>query len=96
MLQDLRQRGTVAEGVRQPFNLGLLAAKGSLYATRPTLNTHIANPKTYTLMARRLFRAVANGTLKIPARRSFPLASVADAHRALESRETTGSTVLIP
>lgn len=85
-----------ASGAIDAFNIGLLAGKGSLYATRPTLFTHIANPKTYAQMARRLFRAVANGTLKIPARRSFALAKVADAHRALESRATTGSTVLIP
>lgn len=85
-----------ASGTIDAFDIGLLAKKGSLYATRPTLFTHIGNTQTYAQMARRLFRAVGNGTLKIPARRSFPLGSVADAHRALESRETTGSSVLIP
>lgn len=85
-----------ASGAVEAFNIGMLAAKGSLYATRPTLFTHIANPKTYAAMARRLFAAVGKGTLKIPVSHSFPLAKVADAHRALEGRQTTGSTVLLP
>lgn len=85
-----------ASGSVETFDIGLLAKKGSLYATRPTLFTHIANPATYAAMARRLFSAVAKGTLKIPARSRYPLAKVADAHRALEGRQTTGSTILIP
>ncbi len=79
-----------ASGAIEAFNIGVLASKGSLYATRPTLNTHVANPKTYAAMARRLFGAV------IPVSNRFPLAKAADAHRALEGRQTTGSTVLIP
>lgn len=85
-----------ASGAVEAFNIGMLAAKGSLFATRPTLFTHIANPKTYAAMAKRLFGAVGDGTLKIPATGSFPLAKVADAHRALEGRQTTGSTILVP
>lgn len=85
-----------ASGAVEAFNIGMLAAKGSLFATRPTLFTHIANPKTYAAMAKRLFAAVGDGTLKIPATGTFPLAKVADAHRALEGRKTTGSTILVP
>jgi NADPH2:quinone reductase len=85
-----------ASGPVEAFNLGLLSGKGSLYATRPTLFTHIGEPATYAAMARRLFGAVGKGTLKIPARNTFPLAKAADAHRALEGRQTTGSTILIP
>jgi NADPH:quinone reductase len=85
-----------ASGPVEAFDIGLLAKKGSLYATRPTLFTHIGNPATYAAMAKRLFTAVGNGTLSIPARNRFALKDVADAHRALEGRTTTGSTVLIP
>lgn len=85
-----------ASGAVEAFDLGLLAKKGSLYAARPTLFTHIANPKVYAAMARRLFAAVGGGTVKVPVSQKFPLAKAADAHRALESRQTTGSTVLIP
>lgn len=100
-LDCLKPFGTLASfgnasGPVEPFNLGMLGPKGSLYVTRPTLFTHIANRKTYDAMARRLFSAVAKGTLKIPARNTFPLAKVADAHRALEGRQTTGSTILLP
>ena len=85
-----------ASGAVEAFNLGILAAKGSLFVTRPTMNTHTADPKTYKAMAKNLFAAVADGTLKIPVNATFPLDKAADAHRALESRGTTGSTVLLP
>lgn len=85
-----------ASGAVDPFSLGLLGPKGSLYVTRPTLFTHINDPKTYAAMAKNLFASVADGTLKIPVNATFPLDKAADAHRALESRGTTGSTVLIP
>jgi NADPH:quinone reductase len=85
-----------ASGSVEAFDIGLLAKKGSLYATRPTLMTHVANPKTFAAMAKRLFGAVADGTLKIPAPGKVPLAKVAEAHIALQGRQTTGSTVLIP
>lgn len=85
-----------ASGPVAAFDLGLLSRKGSLYATRPTLFTHIGQRATYEAMARRLFRAVGDGTLSIPARNSFALEKAADAHRALESRATTGSTILVP
>lgn len=85
-----------ASGPVEAFNIGVLASKGSLYATRPTLFTHIGHRPTYEAMAERLFSAVADGTLSIPARNTFPLAKAADAHRALEGRATTGSTILVP
>lgn len=85
-----------ASGPVEGVNLGILAAKGSLYVTRPTLGTHAGNLETYRAMARRLFAAVAKGTLTIPVSNRFTLAKVGDAHRALEGRQTTGSTVLIP
>ncbi|CAN1562969.1 Qor NADPH,quinone reductase and related Zn-dependent oxidoreductases [Rhabdaerophilaceae bacterium] len=100
-LDCLKPFGTLASfgnasGAVEAFNLGILASKGSLFVTRPTLFTHIAKPETYRAMAKRLFGAVANGTLVIPARTSFPLEKAADSHRALESRGTVGSTILLP
>lgn len=85
-----------ASGAVEAFDIGLLAKKGSLFATRPTLFTHIGNPKTYAAMARRLFAAVGNGTVKVPIDQRFPLDKVVDAHIALQARKTTGSTVLLP
>lgn len=85
-----------ASGAVDPVNLGLLGPKGSLYVTRPTLFTHIGDAKTYAKMAKNLFRTVASGAVKIPINATFPLDRAIDAHRALESRETTGSTVLLP
>lgn len=85
-----------ASGSIEAFNIGMLASKGSLYATRPTLFTHLAHRPTYVEMAKRLFKAVADGTVSVPASRSFKLAEAAKAHEALEGRQTTGSTVLIP
>jgi len=85
-----------ASGAVESFNLGILAAKGSLYVTRPTLNTHTAKRETMIAMAKNLFEAVLSGKVKVPVNATFALKDAADAHRALESRGTTGSTVLIP
>ena len=85
-----------ASGAVPPFSLSMLASRGSLKVTRPTLFTHTANAKTCQEMARHLFDKVASGAVKIRIDQSFPLEQVADAHRALESRATTGSTVLTP
>lgn len=85
-----------ASGAVESFNLGILAAKGSLYVTRPTLNTHTAKRETMIAMANNLFGAVLSGKVKVPVNATFALKDAADAHRALESRGTTGSTVLIP
>ena len=85
-----------ASGPIDAFNIGILAQKGSLYATRPTLNTHIAKRETLEEIAGDLFKVVASGAVKIAIHSRRPLAEAADAHRALEGRETTGATVLIP
>jgi len=85
-----------ASGAVPPFSLAMLASRGSLQITRPTLFTHTANADTCQEMARHLFEKVTSGAVKIRIDQSFALEQVADAHRALESRATTGSTVLIP
>lgn len=85
-----------ASGPVPPFNLATLGAKGSLKITRPTLFTHIAEHDTCQAMARQLFDKVASGDVKITIEQRYPLADVAEAHRALEGRKTTGQTVLIP
>lgn len=85
-----------ASGAVEPFNLGLLGPKGSLYVTRPTLFTHIASRQTMVEMAANLFEAVGSGKVTVPINATFALKDAADAHRALEGRGTTGSTVLIP
>jgi NADPH2:quinone reductase len=85
-----------ASGPVPPVNLGTLAARGSLQVTRPTLFTHIARHEDCQAMARQLFGKVLSGAVRIRVDQRFPLAQVADAHRALEGRETTGSTVLLP
>ena len=78
------------------FEIGLLAAKGSLYVTRPTLVTYSATRAALLAMAEDMFALVLAGKIKSEARQRFALKDVASAHRALESRETTGATVLIP
>jgi NADPH2:quinone reductase len=83
-----------ASGKVPPVDLLTLAAKGSLKMTRPTLFTHIADPMACQQMARELFEKVTSGAVKIRIDQRFPLERVADAHRALEARSTTGSTIL--
>lgn len=83
-----------ASGKVPPFDLGILAAKGSLKVTRQTLFTHIADPATCQQMAADLFAKVESGAVTIRIDQRFPLEQVADAHRALESRATTGQTIL--
>ncbi len=85
-----------ASGGIDAFDIGLLARKGSLFATRPTLFTFMADRARLEKMARDLFRAVGNGEVKIHIGRRLPLAEAGEAHRALEARETTGSIVLLP
>jgi NADPH2:quinone reductase len=85
-----------ASGAVDGVNLGILASKGSLYVTRPTLNTHTAKRETMVEMAKNLFGAVSSGKVTVAINARFPLAEAAAAHRALESRGTTGSTVIIP
>jgi NADPH2:quinone reductase len=83
-----------ASGPVPPFNIATLAQKGSLKITRPTLFTHIADQETCQTMARELFEKVTSGAVKIRIDQHFPLEDVAEAHRALEARKTTGQTIL--
>lgn len=85
-----------ASGTIDAFNIALLMQKGSLYATRPTLNTHVAKRETLLAMADDLFSVVRQGHVRIPVHSRRKLSEAAEAHRALESRETTGATVLKP
>lgn len=85
-----------ASGPITAFDLGLLAQKGSLYVTRPTLFTHAGKRETLEVMARDLFDVVGSGAVKVAVHHRLPLAEAAEAHRALESRQTTGATVLLP
>jgi NADPH2:quinone reductase len=85
-----------ASGPVPPFAIGALGPKGSLYLTRATLFTHIASREATQAMADDLFAVVGSGAVKIRIDQRFPLAAAAQAHRELEARRTTGSTVLIP
>jgi NADPH:quinone reductase len=85
-----------ASGAVEPLNLSLLGPKGSLYVTRPTLFTHLGQPGALKSMARNLFSVVASGAVKVPINATFALKDAAEAHKALEGRGTTGSTVLVP
>ncbi len=85
-----------ASGPVPPFAPGILGPKGSLYITRATLFTHIATREATQAMADDLFAVVLSGQVKIRIDQRYPLAEVAQAHRDLEARKTTGSTVLMP
>ena len=85
-----------ASGPVQSFDPGLLAAKGSLFLTRPTLMTYTAQPADLAASAAELFEVVASGAVKVEIHQTYPLAEAAQAHRDLEARNTTGSTVLLP
>ena len=78
------------------FNIGLLAQKGSLYATRPTLFSYADTRANLYAMADEMFALVRAGKIKSEARQTFALKDAAAAHRALEGRDTTGATVLLP
>lgn len=100
-LDCLRPMGTFvsfgsASGQIDAFNIGILQQKGSLFATRPTLFHYIAKREDLDAMAKDLFKVVKNGTVKIPVHGRWKLEDVAQAHEALESRQTTGAAVLIP
>ncbi|MEY4752468.1 MAG: hypothetical protein RJA44_143, partial [Pseudomonadota bacterium] len=83
-----------ASGPVAPINLGMLGPKGSLYVTRPTLFTHLATRESTQEMADDLFGMVGSNEVQIPVAQRYPLERVADAHRDLEARRTTGCTVL--
>ena len=76
--------------------MALLAKKGCLYATRPTLFTHIAERADLEELSGALFDVVSGGQVKIEINQTYPLKDAEQAHRDLESRKTTGSTVLLP
>jgi NADPH2:quinone reductase len=84
-----------ASGPVPPFAPGALGPKGSLYLTRQTLFTHIATREATQAMADDLFEVVGSGAVKIRIDQRYPLAEAAQAHRDLEARKTTGSTVLV-
>ena len=85
-----------ASGVVPPFSVGTLGAKGSLYVTRATLFTHIATREATQAMADDLFDVVTSGKVKIRIDQRYALKDVAQAHRDLEARKTTGCSVLLP
>jgi NADPH2:quinone reductase len=85
-----------ASGPVAPFDLGILGAKGSLFLTRPSLATYTAKRSDLETVAGELFSVVASGAVKIQVNQTFALRDAAKAHVALESRNTTGSTVLVP
>lgn len=85
-----------ASGKIEAFDIGILATKGSLYAIRPTLSTYTADPIRLRAMADELMHVVSDGTVTITVHGTAPLAEAAAVHRALQERQTTGSTVLLP
>ena len=100
-LDCLKPLGTLvnfgsASGGVENFNLGLLAQKGSLFVTRPTLNTFTAKREWLDTIAQNLFQVVTSGVVKIDINRRAKLKDAADVHRALEGRETTGATIMTP
>ena len=100
-LECLSPRGLMvsfgqSSGPVPPFEAGVLSAKGSLFLTRPTLMHYVPTRGELEVCAGALFDVVAGGHVKVEVRQNFPLAEAAEAHRALEGRRTTGSTVLVP
>jgi NADPH2:quinone reductase len=85
-----------ASGPVPPFPMLTLTQKGSLYATRPTLNTHTAKREDLLSVANSLFDVVKSGAVKIPVNHTYKLKDAAQAHTALEARQTTGSMILVP
>jgi NADPH2:quinone reductase len=85
-----------ASGPVPPVDVSMLAAKGSLFLTRPSLASYTASRADLVASAGELFEVVASGAVKIEVNQTFPLAEAAAAHTALEARQTTGSTVLVP
>jgi NADPH2:quinone reductase len=100
-LDCLRPLGTMvsfgqSSGPVAPLELGLLSAKGSLFLTRPTLMTYTAKREDLLTHARDLFEVVDKGVVKVEIRQTYPLSDAARAHRDLEGRRTTGSSILLP
>jgi len=100
-LDCLQPRGLMvsfgnASGPVEGVNLGILAAKGSLYLTRPTITDYVSTQEKLATAAKELFDLVGKGKITIEIGQRFALRDVARAHEALASRETTGATVLLP
>jgi len=100
-LDCLRPRGCLAlfgqsSGPVPPFDLGKLAAKGSLFVTRPTLLHYMSDRRELLGRANELFDWITSGQLKLRIDKSLPLAEAAEAHRLLEGRKTTGKVILVP
>lgn len=100
-LDCLKRRGYLvafgnASGVPPPLDVGLLAAKGSLFVTRMSSTNYLVTREELVASAKALFDVIARGVVKVRPSQEFPLAEAAEAHRALEGRKTTGSTILIP
>jgi len=85
-----------ASGKPDPVDPQILAGKGSLYLTRPTLFTHIASREDCQARADDLFDMVGSGKVKIEINQTYPLAEIAQAHKDLEARKTTGTTIIKP
>jgi NADPH2:quinone reductase len=85
-----------ASGQIEAFNINILQTKGSLFATRPTLNTYAAKREDLLAIAGDLFDVVGRGIVKIPVNQKYRLQEAAKAHQDLEGRKTTGSTILLP
>jgi NADPH:quinone reductase len=85
-----------ASGAVSSFNLGVLAQKGSLYVTRPTLMTYVAQDADFQATAKDLVAIVKSGKVKVPVNQRYALADAAKAHMDIEARKTTGTTILIP
>ena len=91
-----RNKALLASGVFSIPDVTLLSRKGSLYVTRPTGTHYVGKREALLEGAGKLFAAVQSGAIKVEIGRTFPLSHAADAHRALEGRETTGSVILLP
>ena len=85
-----------ASGAVTGVNLGVLAQKGSLYVTRPTLGSYANTPEALQAMADEVFEMVASGKVKVDDIRKFPLKDAAKAHTELSGRRTVGSIILVP
>jgi NADPH:quinone reductase len=85
-----------ASGQIDAFNINILQTKGSLFATRPTLNHYVAKREDLVAVANDLFDKVGSGAVKIPVNQTYKLKDAQKAHKDLESRDTTGSSILVP
>ena len=85
-----------ASGQVEAFNINILQTKGSLFATRPTLNNYVAKREDLVATANDLFKVVGSGAVKIPVNQTYKLKDAVKAHKDLEGRGTTGASILVP